>query len=357
MSKRIVGIDLARAMAVIGMIIVNFKIVLGAKGNNLIIKFIQLLEGKAAATFVVLAGIGMALMSNKAILTNDIQKIKKIKLKIIKRALFLFIIGLLYIPIWQADILHFYGVYMMLSLLLLTRDSISILSIAALIIIIYPLFLFIWDFDIGWDFKTFTYTGFWTFNGFIRNLFYNGFHPVFPWVSFMLIGLWFGKQNLNDSKFVKKSLFTSLSIFIFMQLISYFFSSLFSDKLLNQNELNVLFGTSPMPPLPIYMISGSSISIFIISFCILLAKKYDQNFLIKIVSKTGHLAFTFYVAHVIIGIGIIELIQPERIGNYTIEFSLIYALVFSLLCVLFTKIWTKYNKTGPLEWFMRKLTT
>jgi uncharacterized membrane protein YeiB len=33
MSKRIIGIDVARALAVIGMIIVNFKIVFGENGD------------------------------------------------------------------------------------------------------------------------------------------------------------------------------------------------------------------------------------------------------------------------------------------------------------------------------------
>lgn len=32
MNKRILGLDLARAMAVIGMIIVNFKVLLGEQG-------------------------------------------------------------------------------------------------------------------------------------------------------------------------------------------------------------------------------------------------------------------------------------------------------------------------------------
>ena len=38
MKKRIIGIDVARALAVIGMIIVNFKIVLGENGNEILIE-------------------------------------------------------------------------------------------------------------------------------------------------------------------------------------------------------------------------------------------------------------------------------------------------------------------------------
>jgi uncharacterized membrane protein YeiB len=54
--------------------------------------------------------------------------------------------------------------------------------------------------------------------------------------------------------------------------------------------------------------------------------------------------------------GIIEVINPTKIGEYSIEFSVGYAIVFSLLCILFAVIWLKYKKYGPLEWGMRKIT-
>ena len=72
-------------------------------------------------------------------------------------------------------------------------------------------------------------------------------------------------------------------------------------------------------------------------------------------NKTGQLALTFYVAHVIIGMGIIEAVNPEKMGNYPIEFSVAYALIFSILCVLFATYWLKSRENGPVEWVMRKI--
>jgi uncharacterized protein len=43
-------------------------------------------------------------------------------------------------------------------------------------------------------------------------------------------------------------------------------------------------------------------------------------------------------------------------GNYSIAFSVAYAIVFSLLCIFFAVIWRKYKKAGPLEWVLRKIT-
>ena len=112
MKQRIIGIDVSRALAIIGMIIVNFKVVFGENGQSWVKSFAGVFDGKAAATFVILAGIGIALMTNSAIKNDDQNKLKIARIRIMKRAVFLFFIGISYITIWPADILHFYGIYM-----------------------------------------------------------------------------------------------------------------------------------------------------------------------------------------------------------------------------------------------------
>lgn len=97
MKKRIIGIDVARALAVIGMIIVNFKVVFGTAGANWLQSISGIFDGKAAATFVVLAGVGLALMTKGAIRDNNADKLRRARARIAKRALFLFAVGLSYL--------------------------------------------------------------------------------------------------------------------------------------------------------------------------------------------------------------------------------------------------------------------
>lgn len=357
MNKRIAGIDLARALAVIGMIIVNFKVVFGGEGTIWVKSFASIFEGKAAATFVVLAGVGIALLTKKAIASNDIQKLKTAKISILKRAFLLFFVGISYIAIWPADILHFYGIYMLAVLLLLRSSGKLILVSGFALIMVYPLFMMFWNYETGWNFDTLTYQDFWTIKGFGRNLFYNGFHPVIPWAACMIFGFWFGKQDLQDTNFVKRLLVYSSIAFISIQLLSMLLIKVLSDgSSQNLQELTELVGTSPMPPLPIYMFSGISIAFTIISACILIGGKYENNPILVALNKTGQLALTFYVAHVVIGMGIVEAIQPGSLGQFSVDFSVGYALVFSLVCVLFATVWLKNKKSGPLEWVFRKLT-
>lgn len=214
-----------------------------------------------------------------------------------------------------------------------------------------------WNYNTGWNFNTLYYHDFWTIKGFFRNLLYNGFHPVIPWTAFMLFGYWFGKQDLHNEKFLKKTLLVSAIIFIFIQILSYISISFLSEG--NQEsakKLAEVLGTSPMPPLPIYMFNAIAIAFIIISACIIITKRFENNIIIDALNKTGQLALTFYVAHVIIGMGVVEVINPSEMGKYSIEFSVIYALGFSLLCILFATIWRKHKKYGPLEYIMRKIT-
>ncbi|MFT5216200.1 MAG: hypothetical protein ACI83H_001321 [Glaciecola sp.] len=109
----------------------------------------------------------------------------------------------------------------------------------------------------------------------MRNLFFNGFHPVIPWTSFMLFGYWFGKQDLLNDKFIKKTFWIGTIIFISIQILSYLSISILSEG--NQEsakELTEILGTNPMPPLPIYMFNGISIA-----FAIFITKK-DIDYLV-----------------------------------------------------------------------------
>lgn len=339
---------MARALAVMGMIIVNFKVVLGSKGAVWLEFLSHLFEGKAAATFVFLAGLGLALMSKKAIEEAQPEKIQQIK--ILKRALFLFVIGLSYIWIWPADILHFYGIYMLLVLLFLKSSPKKIIGFSVFLILIYPVMVLLFNYEQSWNFSTLEYADFWTFKGFFRNLFYNGFHPLIPWAAFMLFGFAFGKMDLTQTKFLKKSLRISVIMFFGIQLISVIGVSIFKPL-----GLEFLFLTDPMPPLPIYMFNGISFAVFITTASILLAKRFPTSKTINTLNKTGQLALTFYVAHVVIGMAAIEILGAQPLGTYSLEFSMIYSIVFIALCILFSILWLGKYKLGPLEFLMRRL--
>ena len=102
---------------------------------------------------------------------------------------------------------------MAITMVLITVQEKDILVISALFIFTFPLCFALWDYELDWSFDIYQYSGLWTAKGLFKNLFFNGFHPVLPWVSFMAMGNWLGKQSLNDTFFVKKIFWSSASAF------------------------------------------------------------------------------------------------------------------------------------------------
>jgi uncharacterized membrane protein YeiB len=357
MTKRITGIDFARALAIIGMIIVNFKMVVGAEGGGWALEFAELFSGRAAALFVVLAGVGIGLMTRKAYESGDPTLLSIARGRLLKRAAFLFVVGLTYYWIWPADILHFYGIYMLVTLLVIRWKPRAVLRLAGALVLVFPLLLFVFNYETGWDLANLDYLDFWTAEGFLRNLFFNGFHPVFPWVAFMLLGLWFGRQDLQDDAFLRRAGLVAGGVFLGICFISAGLQHLITPSAeYSPESINAFFGLEPMPPLPLYMVNGGSCAILITVGCILLARRWGESFVVRSMVDMGKLALTFYVAHVVIGMGLIEIFSGVSLGGATAAFSVGYALLFSFGCWLFAVGWTRYFRAGPLEWVMRSVT-
>jgi uncharacterized membrane protein YeiB len=346
--NRIVGLDIARAFAIIGMILVNFKVVFGGEKNHILTKIVEVFEGKAAATFVFLAGVGISLGYTSSL--RKLQSKSKYNKKIIKRALLLFVIGLSYLWLWPADILHYYGIYMILTLFFIDKSNKTILFVAVTLITLFPMLLLFINYEADWDFSSMTYTTFWTLKGFFKNLFYNGFHPVIPWLAFMLLGFWFGKQNLKNIVYLKRVTIITFLLLILVEVLCKIIVTL------NPSEsTTLLFSSSPMPPMPMYMISGLLSAFFIVSFCILLENRFKESKLLQLFQNIGKLALTFYVLHVIFGMGAVELFSETPYGEYSIVFSFWYGVLFCLIAALFSFFWFKKYKTGPLEYLFKKI--
>ena len=358
MRDRIVGYDLARAIALLGMIVVNYKIVMGAEesGPLWLTGLVGLLDGRAAATFIVLAGIGISLLSGDARRDNSKEAMVPIRKSLLKRALFLFVVGILYTSVWPADILHFYGIYIAAAAFLLT-SSIRKLSILSFLLVIcfVPMF-FVFGYEQEWNWKTLDYAGFWTPMGMIRNLFYNGFHPVIPWFAFLLIGMIIGRFDMNVSVVRRRIFWTAALLALTAEGISWLVIDSLSTgmSIADLEAVEAIFGTDPMPPMPLYILAGAGIASVIIVASVSIGFRYGSSRWMRPLVVTGQLALTLYVAHVIIGMGTLEAI--DRLENQTLWFSLVASGVFFTASVLFAYAWRRRFKRGPIEMLMRYLT-
>ena len=357
MKQRVTGFDLARALAIFGMVIVNFKIAMTAEtGNMLLMNFAEAFEGRASALFVILAGVGVTFLTNKSRGSSDGALVLKNRLSLIKRGLLLIAIGLVFTPIWEADILHFYGFYFLIAAAILTANDKSLLFISAIIMLIFPTLMLFLNYEQNWNWSTLTYENLWSFDGMIRHIVFNGFHPVFPWAAFLIFGVWLGRQDLSQSLIRKKLLAGSLITLLVTECSFYLIRITIADGSVlevTSEDVTFLFSTSIIPPLPQYIISAGSSAVVVLVVCLYFSERFSESNINKWLYQTGQLSLTLYVAHVIIGMGILESIG--RLENQTINFSLLSALVFCVCGIVFSVVWLKFFKAGPLEWIFRKV--
>lgn len=356
MNQRVMGLDLARALAIFGMVIVNFKIAMNAEtGNSLLMCFAGLFEGRASALFVILAGVGVTFITNKARVSSDRSLVLKNRFLVVKRGVLLIAIGLAYTPIWQADILHFYGFYFLIAAAIFTVNDKVLLFMSALVMMAFPVLMLVFDYDQNWNWVTLAYENFWSFDGMIRHIVFNGFHPVFPWAAFLLFGMWLGRQDLSQALMRKRLFVGSLITLLVTESGFYLIRTAIGDGSalgLTSEEVRILFSTSIIPPLPQYIISSGSSAVIVLVICLYLSERYYESNIIRRFSQAGRMSLTLYVAHVVIGMGLLE--SLGMLENQTINFSLFSAMIFCVLGVVFSVTWIRFFKTGPLEWIFRK---
>ncbi|MFD1992724.1 DUF418 domain-containing protein [Paenibacillus nicotianae] len=353
--SRIVALDYARALAILGMIIVNYKIAMESTQSHFasLNLFKGIFEGRASALFVILAGFGISLMTRRARISKDPTLIRKNRSQLYRRALFLLIAGCLLLLVgWNADILHYYAVFMILGSLLITASDRLLVGIAVMIVGSSQLFLLLFNYAKGWDASFHEYVDFWKISGFLRNLFLNGFHPLFPWFSFFLIGMWLGRKDWTNLQYRKKIFVLSLTGTFIFETISYLCIR-FSSPWLDYESATYLFTTKPMPPTTLYICSATCSALCVLTACFYIIDKTSTFWLTQSFIYTGQLSLTHYIGHVLIGLEFLQLIG--YLENKNLVFSTSYSFLYFVFALIFSYFWRKRIDRGPIELMMRKL--
>lgn len=354
MKQRIAGFDLARAYAVFGMFVVNFNIVFGSHTNtSLPGRFLNLFNGNSSTTFVILAGMGVALMSNRKRYSGEEKK--ALRRTLLRRSWFLFFTGLALYTWWPADILHFYGGYMHAAALLLFVPKRFYLWAGAAVVIVFHLLFVIVSYESGWDFTTLTYTDFWTVPGFLRNTFYNGWNPIFPWLGFFLLGMYLARLNWSEAKTRKRIFITGFVLFLTVEGLQW-------TATLNwfTQDLTFYLTADYLPPFLPFMLGTSAFTAMLLPVCVVIGSRFQNSAVVRLLSQTGQMTLTHYIVHLTLGMVLLgaALGRGFEAGLNKGEaasplFVLLFAAGFFGGSVAFSYVWRKRFAHGPFEALMR----
>jgi len=353
-TQRIYGFDFARALAILGMMFVNYKIIFTQEivAHESLNRFLSLFEGRAAAVFLVLAGLGIGLMTRSGYLSTNPLVRRRHRVVLLKRALFLLILGLglYYIFEWSADILHYYGFYMAaVSLFIYLRTRVILLA-GLLTTATGTVLQLLLDYTHRWDLSFNVYEGFWTIDGFISNTFFNGYHPFFPWFAFILFGLALSRVDFSQKEKVLSLTSGALIFAVLMEVLS---AGLIA--LMGGSETAVyLFDTKPMNPTFLYIVTATAWAIGFIGGSVLLERKFKESRWFQFTVKGGQMALTHYVVHAVVVLGVMAVIDNLAYRDEVFVFFMTLSVFLSML--FFSNGWSLKFKKGPLESVMRRVT-
>lgn len=349
---RISGFDLARSLAILGMVLVHFALVAATDHASpaALGLIVRLLDGRAAATFVVLSGIGMTLMTQR-IAPHDFIARRNTSRTLFRRGLFLLALGFLNLTIWPGDILRVYGVSLMLASRFFDASARTLLGIAVGCVIGFIVLMGLLDFSRNWDWESMTYHGLWTAEGIVRNLFFDGFRSVFPWTGLVFYGMWLGRLDLTDRRMNNRVLFAALTVVVIVETVSAIALAQLRQAGFDQ-ELVYWLGTESMPTLPLFLLAAGGSATLVIAVCVRITSRSSAALTPLI--ATGRMALTWYVSHIVLGLGTIVALDLVTAVSLPLAFG--FGLTFFLFAMIVSTLWKSRFRYGPLEAVMRRIT-
>src|SRR5512143_741774 len=154
------------------------------------------LSTRFAATFVLVAGMGITLLTNRGRLSGDRERQSADRWTLIRRGFLLYAFGFVFEWIWGGTILFFYGAFFMVGALLFTlrtRWLALVGTVAALGAAAIQWWAFETEHDISW------LLGGWNEPGpyksprrLVFDTFVNGTHPLLAWLACLSVGRMLG---------------------------------------------------------------------------------------------------------------------------------------------------------------------
>lgn len=356
-GQRFLGIDMARSLAILLMVIENYKNAMEAHGDGprWLVWFFSHIEGRAAPAFVTIMGAGLALLAHKALESGDSSLRRESTLLIIKRGLFLIVLGVFNYQVWPGDILHFYGFYMIICSMFLFMPSWTTLAAGAVVLIAAYFANQLFDSRIGWENGHIWYNGYLTPGGFVRNTFLNGYHPVLPWTAYALAGMWLARRPIFEKEGRRRLLLIVIPVMLLLEFALTFpgFLRFFRNPGTGAAFADGMLRLLVVKPNLLVMLARQLVAVSLILVCLELADRFRTSRIIDALAATGRMSLTHYLAHTTLVLGPMLALDMLRQGRMT---SFLISCGFFAAAVTFSALYSKRRALGPLESLMRRVT-
>jgi uncharacterized membrane protein YeiB len=353
-GPRLVGPDVVRAVALIGVVLMNYHGYLiisgGERSTNFWGRQFDPWTGpfstRFAATFVLTAGVGVTLLTRNA--AGNPAAVSARRWTLIRRGVVLYLFGEFYYEIWGGSILPFYGAMFFFAAFLFTLATPVVLAIgAAAGIAAMGITWWATERTLGGHATT------WLFNppnnsprGQVFDVFVNRTHPLLPWLAFFCAGIVLGRA-LRSPWWKPVTLGIGFTLFGMATLIGGAFS--------NPTPLTrALTSLDPSAPGRSLLYTCSALGTALIAFTVIfwLAEQFKSSPVVTAFAHAGQMTLTLYIAHGLVFNFIVHWmgwVEPSGL-----DLALTFTLLYWIVAIALGSLWHRRFHIGPAEWIYRK---
>jgi uncharacterized protein len=366
---RLVGPDVVRAVALIGVCVMNYHGYLinqgGELSRNFWGRFFHPWEGplstRFAATFVLTAGVGVTLLTRRATANRHIDPaaVSARRWTLIRRGLVLYGFGLIFYEIWSGSILPYYGAMFVIAAFLFTLAT-PWLVLIGISSAVAGAGIHWWVYErtadglaVGWLTDPPTSSP----RGLLFNAFVNGTHPLFPWLAFLCAGMILGRLLRSDSSTAdpKRSEWWAPLVFAF-GLTLFGVATLLSDALGGADATPLAVELASRHPFDrglLYTASALGTALAAFALIYTLANRFARSAVVQLLAHAGQMSLTLYVLHALVFNFVVNWqgwIEPAGL-----DLALTFAAGYWIVAIIAGSLWHRYVGIGPVEWLYRKL--
>ncbi|MCH8563629.1 DUF418 domain-containing protein [Nesterenkonia sp. YGD6] len=338
-AQRMLALDAARGLAIIGMIAVNT----GPRGDDELLEMIYRVPyGRASLLFVLLGGIGVSLMTRR----SREQHAPLPWVSLLWRCVLLLLGGLALQELAHdvSVILQIYALLILFSLPLLRVSGGLLLLTTGISALLGPV---IWiavqaQTDGRFDRDPVSASGppWEIFTGIVLT----GPYPLIVWAAPFVLGLWLGRLELTDSRISTRLIIWGAAAAVAARLLSALLVAAFGEPTTHM-AWERLFSAVAHSQMPLWLIGGTGSAVFVLGLCLKIHAWSHP--MVSPLIFLGQLALTAYVGHLLI------LAFVVRPGPDTLVQGMIASTWTVAALMAFAWLWRKRFSRGPLEVLLR----
>jgi len=352
---RLIEVDVVRALALIGVCVMNYHGYLISEGakyppTNFAERVFDPWEGplstRFAATFVTLAGIGITLLTRRSRASGDRAAVSAMRWTLIRRGVLLYLFGYFLDWVWPGTIIVFYGAFFVVGAVLFTLRSrwLVVIGTAAALSAAAIRWWALERAAEGHDTSWLLYGSAADHQSpreLIFDLAVRGTHPLLPWLVFLCMGIVVGRMlPLTAQRRYELAALGALCLG-------------FGYMLRHALALHpVLESAAPFDRGMLYSLTTVGSTLLAVALIGAIANATSGWFVTRALGVAGRTTLTLYVGHVLLFnllVHWLDWVQPAALGT-----ALVFALGYWVCAVAAAVLWSRRVGIGPLEWVYRR---